>query len=114
MKRLILVFVALVLLTAAQSNLVTIADITGDGANHAISATTLKVRWMLVIADSGNAADVRIGDSNISATRGAVVSAGGGLLLPPSTGTSSQSQYDLSNIYYRAGTGDKISVTGGY
>lgn len=85
----------------------TLDDITGDGSAHqlALSGTG---RWVQIIALSGNSAAVRIGDSNVSATRGAPVAAGGGLLLPPSENVNLW--YSLSGIYYYAANGDQLAV----
>ena len=92
---------------------VTIADITGDGSAHAIT-TSGSARWVIFICPSTNSAAVRIGDSSISATQGAPVAAGGGLMfpaIPPDPRQATQNQlYDLTKIYYRAGTGDKVSI----
>lgn len=107
MKRFALLLAAVSL--AAQVNLSTIADITGDGSAHKISSTAIAARWVQIIAPAGNSAVVRIGDVNTSNTRGASVAAGGGFMLPPSA--TSPQNYDLSKIYYYAANGDKLTVT---
>lgn len=91
---------------AQTMNIASIADITGDAANHQVSTSTAPVRWVLFIAPAANTAVVRIGDSGISATEGASLAAGGGLMLPPVNGRF----YDLSTTYYRAATGDKLNI----
>jgi hypothetical protein len=110
------VLLALVSLMLAQSGTVkptSAADITGDAATHQL-ATSGQARWVLFIAQSGNAAVVRIGDSQVSISRGAPISAGAGLLFPAlgvdQREASAEHLYDLSAIYYYAATGDKLSV----
>lgn len=85
----------------AQKNaLSTTADITGSGAAVQI-ATTGAARWIQITTPSANAAVVRFGDSNVSATRGASIAPGGGQFLPPFpvVNTPSDAFYTLSTIY---------------
>lgn len=89
----------------------TIADITGDAAAHQLSTTAISARWVLIVTLAANSAVVRVGDVSTSTSRGAAVAAGGGLFFPPIAGTRQQPVlYDLSTIYYYAGSGDKITV----
>lgn len=89
----------------------TIADITGDAAAHQLSATSVRARWVLIVTLSTNSAVVRVGDASTSASRGAAVAAGGGLMFPSIAGTLQQPVlYDLSTIYYYAANNDKITV----
>lgn len=93
----------------------TIADITGDGATHQLFSGGGSCRWVQVVAPSTNSAAVRIGDSAISATQGLTVAAGNGQMLPPLTVDPRESiaglhLYDMSQLYYRAASGDKLSV----
>lgn len=112
-----LIALVLLLATLAQSGTVrptTVADLTGDAASHQL-ATSGQARWVQFVALAANGAAIRIGDSNVSATRGTAVAAGGGFMLPPVSNDNRESTqdhfYNLSSIYYYAGSGDKITVT---
>jgi len=85
-----------------------LADITGDGSTHAISAAPLYCSWVEIVAPAANTALLRIGSSSISATQGISVAPGGGYMLPILS--DSRRRYDLSAIYYRAANGDKLNV----
>lgn len=85
-----------------------LADITGDGATHALSAATVRAKWIQFITDKANGAAVRIGDKNVTSSLGLPIAAGGGMLLPPIADLGSF--YDLSTTYYNAGSGDKLYV----
>ncbi len=91
------------------------ADIAGDGSAHVLG--TGVARWVQVNCAAANSAAVRLGDSNTSATRGAPMPAGGGMMLPPipsaPTYQAPDQYYDLSKIYYYAANGDKISLVWG-
>lgn len=118
MKRLAILLLLSVTLAISQNAIVvTTADFTGDGANHAFASVVTSARWVQIIAATANAAVVRIGDTNISATRGLPMAAGSGLSFPPmppdARFSTSHNLYDLSKIFYRAGSGDKISVAWG-
>src|SRR4051812_7204438 len=71
-----------------QYAITTPARVTGDAAAHAL-ATTGTARWVLIVAEAGNASPVRCGDSNVSSTRGVPIYAsstsGGGYQIPPAT-----------------------------
>lgn len=116
MKRLtFLILIAVTLL--AQTGVVaptTIADITGDAASHQL-ATSGQARWLQFVAPAANSAAIRIGDSNVGASRGTYVAPGGGFMMPvlesDSRESTTQHFYKLSSIYYYAGSGDKITIT---
>lgn len=97
-------------------NINTLADITGDAANHQI-ASSGSASWIQFITPSSNSAAFRIGDTNISATRGLALAAGGSLLIPDINSTLKDSNqyrsYDLSTIYYRGAVGDKLYIAWG-
>ncbi len=85
--------------------LLTPADITGDGAAHTLASVTglncTKCKWFqftgISIADS--ATPGRLGDANVSLTdRGITIPAGGGQFSPPIALMSDL--YDLEKIYY--------------
>jgi|SRR3954466_4715569 len=85
----------------------TIADITGTGASVAV-ASSGSARWCQLTAPSTNSADVRWGDSNVGAARGAGIAAGGGQMTPY------QAQlYQLASLYVYVANGDKVRVTCG-
>src|SRR5689334_18777767 len=72
-----------------------LADVTGDGVKHQFTTSATGARWIQFICAAGNSGTaVRIGDVNISATRGDTCAAGGGVFVPePST---TPRVYDLS------------------
>lgn len=111
MKRLLLFLIAII---ASASTLGTLADITGDGSAHALTGSKLLVWTADITALSTNGAACRIGDSNVSSSRGQVVAAGGSYRLTDRTNATSvpqnQRQWDLSTVYYLCGNGDKLTV----
>lgn len=85
----------------------TIGDITGTGSAVAV-ATSGSARWCQMQTPSTNAADVRWGDSNVGASRGAGIAAGAGQMTPY------QAQlYQLASLYVYVANGDKVRVTCG-
>lgn len=101
-------------LLIAQSGIVapiSYPEITGDASAHQI-ATTGSCRTVQIIAPSGNAAVVRIGDSTTTSSKGLPVAAGAGLFLPPLDSDQRESVqqhfYNLSAIYYYAASNDKL------
>jgi hypothetical protein len=100
-------------------NPATISDIPGDGAAHAVAATGT-ARWITFISPPSNSTTncgtsaisgcVRIGDSNISTSRGTILQPGSSGFMLESSGTI---RYDLSKWYYLAQSGDKVIITYG-
>lgn len=88
----------------------TLADITGDGAAHALSATSpFYAKWVQIVTPNSNSASIRIGGVNTSSSRGLPIPSGwAGMLLPPVAEISEF--YDLSQIYYYAAANDKLYV----
>lgn len=84
-----------------------IADITGDGSAHSMSGIGTYASWVQFIGLPTNFAYFRIGDSTITTTRGGAVGPGAGMFLPP---IAQGRYYDLTQIYYLAAVGDKISI----
>lgn len=112
MRRLILL-ISLAFLAWSQAGPVTVADITGDGSAHKVSSTQLLVRAADITALSANAAVCRLGDSNVGASRGQVLAAGGSYhyQLGQLTSFATKDQLvDLATVYYYCGSGDKIAV----
>ena len=98
---------------AAQGTTATpasLADVTGDGSKHQFTTSHIIARSIQFICPSANSSTpIRIGDINISSSRGDACAAGGGLFkpelfVPPRT-------YDLSTFYYLAASNDKVTIT---
>jgi hypothetical protein len=85
-------------------------DITGASAAAQFSTVPLRASWVQVVCPSGNAANVRIGGPEVSATRGLPLPPGWSGQLMPVQGADKFNNYDLSTIYYYATTGDKLYV----
>lgn len=106
--------------TSAQQGgkaiVVSSTDITGDGAAHKIQASGF-ARWIQINCSASNASLVRVGDVNVSSSRGAPLVAGGGVMLPPIPSAPQMAApdqyYNMGEIYYFAATGDKISIIWG-
>jgi len=90
------------------------AQVTGSGIAVKVAASGT-ARWLNVSAGSSNSATVQCGDSNVSATRGTPISAGGALFFPPMPFDSrlsiSMGYYSLSTIYCYIGSGDTVQYT---
>ena len=87
----------------------TIADITCvGGVATPISATSIIAKWVQITVVSA-AANVRIGDSSVGASRG-VPTAGSGFFYFPQDATDLMGRWDLSNIFYFATAGDVLSI----
>lgn len=94
----------------------TAAEVTGTAAAVQISSSG-NARWIQVIAPSTNSAVIRCGDSNVSATRGLPIAAGGGFMFPgmpfnPNL-NSMQNYYSLANVYCYIANGDKADFAWG-
>ena len=105
--------------SAQGTGLVTVstrAEVTGAAAAVAINSSG-NARWIQVIALTGNSAAIRCGDSNVSASRGLPIAAGGGFMFPPlppdSRESTMQTRYNLANVYCYIGTGDKADFAWG-
>lgn len=86
-----------------------LADITGDGATHALVADFSKAKWLQITADAGNSATpVRVGGVNTGATNGLPLPAGASMFLPAVS--EFPEFYPLNAIYYHAASNDKIYV----
>lgn len=98
--------------------IVTLADISGDGAVHAISASGTTVRWIQFRSLSTNSTAscsisaitgcVRVGDASISTSRGIFLMPGDGIPILESSGSV---RIALNTVYYLVQSGDKISIT---
>ncbi len=85
----------------------TLADVTITATAAKLSATSVKANWVLVYGQS-LAGAARIGDSNVSTTRGGIIAATNGSLLLPSVGNTNC--YDLSAIYIVGTANDKAAI----
>jgi len=94
-----------------KSIIKTLADVTGDGSAHQLTASSIKCRWAIISAASGNGSDMRIGDVSTSNTQGATIPKGGAFILRPLP--EMPVAYDLSDVYYFLANTDKLSVTYG-
>jgi hypothetical protein len=92
--------------------LITPAAVTGDAAAHKLSAipgAPSSCKWFKVYLTTGTSA--RIGDSNVSSTRGSVFSATIPFEAPPISFT--MEFYDLTQISYFIGSSDVASFVFG-
>lgn len=107
MRRLfILLFLGMLCFAQTIRNLATIADVTMTGSNVAVSATSVLARAVQFVCPPANSANLRIGDTNISSSRGSVCAPGGGQFWPESGVI-----YDLSAIYARGTSSDTLTIT---
>lgn len=86
-------------------------DIVPNGTPVPVQASAgIKATVVFLSAKTGNGADIRFGDANVSATRGARIPAGQTIVLPRVS--FDQGGYDLSNLYvFGAGGSDSVSVS---
>lgn len=86
-----------------------LADIAGNSANQRLSATSVPCNWWQVQASGTQTSDIRVGDSLISSTRGAIIFAGsnGAQFAPPAGNTNC---YNLNDVFVLVQTGDKVAV----
>ncbi len=86
----------------------TLEDVTAvSSTNVRLSSTYIQATWVRVRAPSGTTAGTRVGDVNISATRGDLIAASGEVFLPPSGNTA---HYNLMEIYLRGTSSEKFAV----
>ncbi len=85
-------------------------DITlaGFSSPTVLSATSRPCKWFQVNVLTASGANLRIGDSSVSASQGAPMAAGGGQFSPPIAEASNL--YDLANEYIAGTLGDTVAV----
>lgn len=83
-----------------------IITISGTSAKVAISATPIRARWFSVIAEHGNTATSRFGDSTTSSTVGVPLRADASHFEPYEL----YDYYTLSNWYVYVATGDTLTI----
>lgn len=110
MKRTICILV-LAAIASGQNLIVptTLADISGDGSVHAFAATGT-MRWFTACALAGNTATIRLGDANITTSRGTPLVAGACLGMNESSSTF---RHSMAGWFYLIQSGDKLSITYG-
>ena len=82
-------------------------SIAGSSATVQLSTTSTPVKWIQMVAPSGNAATVYWGDcATANSTNGGILPAGAGQMLP----TKEQGGYDLSQVCVYVTTGDTLKV----
>ena len=87
-----------------------IADVTPAATTKALSLTRIAANWVMLSAPTGNAADIRVGDSAASATSGVTLKAGTTLVFPP---IGDAHYLDLAKIFVYGTTTDKVGVVYG-
>lgn len=98
----------------------TIADVSGNGTASAI-ATAGTAHWIMIQAAPTNSTTAcstatytgcpRVGDSNITTTRGYFLTPGTSIVLP--SDRSGDPTIPLNTVYYLVQSGDKITITYG-
>lgn len=85
-----------------------VADITPNGSATAIASSRTPCNWLIVSAPSGNTGAIRVGDSSVSASRGAIVEKGFSTTL----WAIGDTQYlDLAQVYVFGASGsDKCGI----
>ena len=96
--------------------ILTVPDFPGDGTVHSLAnllgvpSNTL-ARVVVLREVSGGAATSRVGDSNVSATRGVPLSANDQLVLPQAGALYGESPlWNLSDLYIFAATNDVLAI----
>lgn len=83
-------------------------DVTSNGAIAPLSLTSVRAVWVQIQSKvTNNATGARVGESVISATRGATLVPGGAQFYPPCSNANS---YDLSTIYILGNNGDVFEI----
>ena len=81
-----------------------VAIYTIDATHPLINAT-----WVRITSPSGNAAS-RVGDANITSTRGQIINASGEAFFPPSGNTA---QYNLAAIFINGTSSQSFGISYG-
>lgn len=99
------VFLILLSIGLWAAQIVNPADIPGDGVAHVVDVNNI-ARWVSFTSVSGSGV-IRVGDSNVSTSRGQPIAGGGTYYLPDLVGRPG---YDLSQIYYLVPIGTTMSI----
>ena len=88
----------------------TLPDVTLTGGVDSVVSSSQPCRWYQIEAISLSAA-ARIGDSNVGASRGALLSPGGVHFSPPVTDQATPGgNYDLADVRVQGTGGDTVGV----
>jgi len=80
----------------------TLADLTGNSGAQQLIAASTACKAVLIRALAANTGNARVGDSNVSASRGAEIAAGDSVVL---------SIDNVNKVYFYAVSPDKVSIT---
>lgn len=87
-----------------------LADITGDGATHAITVDLpSQAKWVQLLADPSNSGRIRVGGPNTTGSIGLPLTPGASTFYPQDHADVT-SYYPLFEIFYNAANGDKLYV----
>lgn len=86
-------------------------DVTPGGSKAQITSNAnLRAVAVIFSAPAGNAAGIRVGDANVSATQGAIVNPGGPAVVFP-RGAFDQQGYQLNQFYAYGTGGDVLTIS---
>ena len=91
----------------------TLPDIAGDNAVHQLSTTVVYAKWVQFSA-SGGASAPRVGDSNVSSSRGLAVPSATAATSPPvdfPIPSDPLESYTLNELYAYVPTGTTLTIT---
>lgn len=111
MRKRLLIISILAFAMFGQVQVHSIADITGDGTTHQFTGDS-RARWVLFQTPSTNTGTARIGDANVTTTRGEIIPGTSGIFWPPIGDQKDPTQfYDLTKLYYNVASSDKLVIT---
>ena len=84
------------------SSIGTLADVTAAASATQLTSSSTACKAVLVVSLAANTGKIRVGDSNVSASRGAELSAGDAVVLMVS---------NVNLVYVFGNASDKVSVT---
>ena len=86
----------------------TLADMSLTTSPQPLSSTSVRAAWVSIQAQTA-AGTIRVGDKNISSTRGGIIFVVQGYFFHPTLGNANA--YDLSDIYVlSSNAGDKVAI----
>lgn len=109
MKQFRLVLLLAALCLPLRPNVHPLAEITGTGAAVQVSTSPARAKWIQIIADKGNSAEVWFGDSTVAIGVGLKIPAGGGYNTP----TCDQCIYTPAAHWIYIANGDKVTLAWG-
>ena len=84
------------------SSIGTLADVTAAASATQLTSSNTPCKAVLVVSLAANTGKIRVGDSNVTASRGAELSAGDAVVLMVS---------NVNLVYVFGNASDKVSVT---